>query len=665
MGRIVGIDLGTTNSVVATLDMGGCKILPNKENEQQTRSVVGWRKGEFLIGASALRYWPMAPKDTIVSIKRLIGRAFSDPEVDKVKHEEWFQYDIMKPSDGTEDSVRVNGTEYSPVDISARILSKLKQDAEYVLGEEVSHAVITVPAYFSEKQRHATREAGLQSGLKVMKLLDEPTAAAIAFGVDTKSEEPKTILVYDLGGGTFDISVLMMAAGSFAPLNLEGDMWLGGDNFDQVIVDYVVDQVKKEYGLNPLNNKRFMVTLKMEAQKAKEALSSSRAAEIIIPGVLQDAGGNIIDVDVEITREHFERMIEPLVASTVTLVNKALEGAGFSPEDIDYVLMAGNSTAIPKVQEAMENLFGKEKISRKAHPKHSVAMGAAMTAAIYSSVNCPACDYNNNLDAEQCEKCGAALSSAERMKRCPSCGADNPPAEESCRECGSPFIEVESVKGGIAPFHYGIQTAGDTFHVFVRKGDPFETPESERQVQTFRTRFPNQRIICVPVYGGENLDAAGKNVKQGVVYAVLPPQCPEGLPIKAKLWLDKDGAFIVDTFLEDGTDLEDLFLRGEQDQKAVDLLVMAEDRWSRKRDIMAPEEKSRIEALREQAFDKMNRQDFRGAAQAAEDIAQAVDNAGTAAAGGSHQARAQNLIATITPTLSIPTAGSSARRSTD
>lgn len=221
MGRIVGIDLGTTNSVVATVEMGGCRILQNKENEYQTRSVVGYHRGEFLVGTPAMNRWTQAPKDTIISIKRLMGRAVSDPEVEKVKSK--YLYEIVEPSDGTKDSVRVKlgGKEYSPEEISAMILAKLKKDAEFVLGEEVTHAVITVPAYFSDKQRHATREAGLKAGLTVMKLLDEPTAAAIAFGMDSRDDEAKSIVVYDLGGGTFDVSVLMMAAGSFSPLNLE------------------------------------------------------------------------------------------------------------------------------------------------------------------------------------------------------------------------------------------------------------------------------------------------------------------------------------------------------------------------------------------------------------------------------------------------------------
>jgi molecular chaperone DnaK len=628
MGRRIGIDLGTTNSVVATLGAGGQKILQNRESETQTRSAVGLYKGDFLVGSAAIRRWPLAPKDTIISIKRLMGRAVSDPEVEKVKH--WALYEIVEPSDGTRDSVRVKlaGKECSPVELSAMILGKLKSDAEYVLGEEVTHAVITVPAYFSDKQRHATREAGLKAGLTVMKILDEPTAAAIAFGIDSKEQEAKTILVYDLGGGTFDISVLMIAAGAFAPLNLEGDMWLGGDNFDQVIVDDVVSQVKREYSVDPTKNMRFMATLKSEAQKAKESLTSARAAPVLIPGVLQDDSGNLIDVDTEITRERFEGLIKPLVDRTVSLVKRAVENANLAVEDIDYVLMAGNSSAIPKVQEAMENLFGKDKVKRSVHPKHCVAVGAAITAAMYGAVNCPKCNHNNDLEAKQCEQCGAPLLASIERKQCLSCGHENVKDAPRCEGCGHPFIELVGIGGGIAPFHYGIQTAGDKFHVFINKGDQYETPDDRRTVQTFYTRFPNQRMISVPVYGGDHTDQATKNEKQGEVFTILPPGCPEGAGVKIKLWLNKDGEFQVDTFLDDGRDLPDLILRGDVDQKAVDILAEAEEEMAKKEDLLAPEERERVEEARDKVFKKMEQKDFESAVKLAGEYKQAINEAG-------------------------------------
>lgn len=648
MGRIVGIDLGTTNSVVATVDMGGARVIQNKQNEHETRSIVTHYKGEFLVGTPALRRWLLNPKETIISIKRLMGRGVGDPEVKKIQEKKvtknWIQYDIVQPTTGTKDSLRVKlaDKEYSPVQISAEILKKLKEDAEFVLGEDVSHAVITVPAYFSDKQRSATREAGLMAGFTVMKILDEPTAAAIAFGIDSRDQEARSILVFDLGGGTFDISVLMMAAGAFSPLNLEGDMWLGGDDFDELIVDHMLNFIQASYGLNPRNDDRFMATLKHEAQRAKETLSSARTAEIIIPGMLRDASGNIVDVESEISREQFETMMDPLIKRVEALVRRAVENANFEFGDIDYVLMAGNSTSIPRVQHLMEGMFGNEKVLRKIHPKHSVAIGAAMAAAVYGAVNCPKCSHNNPLDAAQCEKCGAPLAGLVETKNCPGCGAENRLDADTCAGCGGPFIQVSGIRGGIAPFHYGVQTEGDKFNIFIRKGDPFETPEGSRIVQTFYTRFPNQRVICVPVFGGDDDSKASNNIKQGEAFSVLPPNFPQGTPIKVKMWLDRDGAFIVDNFLEDGTDLEDLILRGERDQRAVEILVEAEEKLAVKKDSIPPDQRQRIEEKRNDVLDRMNQKDFSGAYDQAQVLLKEIDGAGPGQLGLGEQA--ENMV---------------------
>ena len=444
MAKMIGIDLGTTNSVAAIVDGPAPRVLDNKEARTQTRSVVGLKKpkarkaeegGEILVGEIALDNWPFMPADTIISIKRLMGRGSADPEVQKVR--ERVLYQVVEPSGGTKDGVRVimGGKQYSPIDVSAMILKKIKEDAEFRLGEEVSHAVITVPAYFSQIQREATRKAGLKAGMKVIKILDEPTAAAIAFGMDTGDGTPKTVLVYDLGGGTFDISVLMWAGNVFAPLNLEGDMWLGGDDLDQVLVDHALRHVREEYGVDPTNQPdqsdlRFLAELKKAAQAAKERLSSTRSVTLIVANLLMDDDKNLISVELDITREEFERMILPLVGSykecvcgepnhptnsacakcgkslrasavkegkAVRLVHKAIRNAKLSPEQIDYVLMAGNSTTVPLVQQVLEDLFGPEKILRKVHPKHSVAMGAAIVAAMIGNrVVCQAPDPSDS-----------------------------------------------------------------------------------------------------------------------------------------------------------------------------------------------------------------------------------------------------------------------------
>ena len=614
MGRMIGIDLGTTYTVAAHIDAGGPKIIFNKENETETRSAVGFYKDNILVGTPAMRRWSIAPRDTIISIKRLMGGAITDPEVINTKKK--VNYDIIKPFNGTDDSICVvlGGKEYSPIDISAMILSKIKKDAEYTLGEEVTHAVITVPAFFSEKQKHATREAGIKAGLKVMKILDEPSAAAIAYGVDSHEEEAKTVLVYDLGGGTFDISVLMMTAGVFAQITREGDMWLGGDDFDQVIIDYVLKIILQKHGIDFLSDivgldlnlkHRFLVTLKIEAQKAKEALSASSVTEIIIPGILKDIDGNPLDVEVEITREYFENAIEPIIQKTISLVMKAINGAGLDSSDIDYVLMAGNSTCMPKVQNSIEAIFGKEKVLRKIHPKQSVALGAAIAAASSPYIECIKCGYLNAITTNDCEKCKTSLTETERRQKCPKCSKLNEADARICASCGSSLNRVTI--GGVAPFNYGVQTTGDEFNIFIQKNDPIPTPTDKRIIQTFFTGFPNQRTISIPVFGGEHLKEASKNEKQGKAFAILPPNCPEGLPIRVKLWLNEDENFDITVYLDDGTDLNPWILRGGADQRAEEILQESENAIMQKELFFSPEQKRQVEMLRENVFNSLKR----------------------------------------------------------
>lgn len=628
MGRIIGIDLGTTYSVVATPEMGGIRILYNREGEQSTRSVVGWDKGEFLVGSPAWNRWQLAPKDTIISIKRLMGRAMDDPQVKKVKEWKWCLYDIVEPSDGTKDSVRVliDGKEFSPIDISAMILRKLKSDAEYVLGEEVSHAVITVPAYFSDKQRQATREAGRRAGLTVMKIIDEPTAAAIAFGIDSREKEAKTILVYDLGGGTFDVSVLVMTAGTFTCLDKEGDMWLGGDDFDQAIVDHILNYLKKKFpGVDFSTDIKFMTELKKEAQKAKEALSAQEKTQIIIPA-LRVSPDNIIPIEIEITRKEFEILIEPFIAKTLNKVEEALKNSHLTKDDIDYVLMAGSSTLIPLVQKSMEGIFGKEKILRKIHPKHCVAYGAAVMAAVYQAVQCPKCYHDNDLKNKICEKCGEALAG---LILCPYCSKENEKDAEICGQCGCKLIgksDIEQTQ--IAPFSYGVQSVGDVYTIFVEKGEPFETPEENRKTKTFYTQFPGQRILSIPIYGGDILECASKNQKQGEVYAILPPDCPAELPVKVKLWLDRDGIFVSEVYLETPGDLESWILRGEADQKAIEIFVKAEEGFSQIKNIIGKEQRKTADNKKNAVIDSLQKKEFEIAVERAQEFLKYVESIG-------------------------------------
>ena len=648
MGKSIGIDLGTSNSVV--VDAAGIqpKVLYSNEGQPQIRSVVGLRKSrrggtEILVGNAAENNWELSPKDTIVSVKRLMGRGVVDKEVQKIKKR--VMYDIVQPSDGTKDSVRVvmGGKEYSPIDISAMILEKIKKDAELRLDEKVTHAVITVPAYFSQAQKAATRQAGLKAGLTVIKILDEPTAAAVCYGIEfPEGEDPKYILVYDLGGGTFDISVLLWAGNVFQPLNKQGDMWLGGDDFDQAIVEHTNRQIAEDEGIDPTTNKRFMVALKKEAQKVKVALSSAQTSDLVLVGRLQDQDGDNIDVAMEITREEFESWVQPLVDRTIKLTREALKNAGLSPEDINYVLMAGNSSKIPLVRQAVEEMFGTEKVKHKVHPKHCVAMGAAIVAIrVGPRVICQApdpedpereCGHVNQTGAVICEMCDTQLRLAKVT------GVDQKPKDDLIED-GDP----ELVIGGIAEFSYGTQTFGDKYNVFIKKNDSYPTQKPE--TQTFYTNRPKQRKISIPVYGGDYLDKASKNEKQGEAFAILPPGLPKETAILILLKLDEGGEFVLTAHLANGKDLQPWIMQGETDQKTIELLEQVEQDLFTKAQDATPDEMEKVDRARNEVLNRLRDRDFHGAYERAEHFQQVVDEIGRGTNGGDPLSqKTENLI---------------------
>ena len=347
MSKIIGIDLGTTNSCVSVYEGGEAKVIVNAEGERTTPSVVAFKDGEINVGGIAKRQAVVNP-DTVSSIKRLMG---------------------------TNKKVKVNGREYTPEEISAMILSDLKKTAEAYLGEEVTRAVITVPAYFNDSQRQATKNAGKIAGLEVERIINEPTAAALAYGLD-KQEEAQTILVYDLGGGTFDVSILDLGDGVFEVKSTSGNNKLGGDDFDQRIIDYVVEDIKKQHGLDLSKDKMAMQRIKDEAEKAKKTLSSSTKATISLPFI---ASG--VSYETDLTRAKFEELIDDLLVSTMEPVRKALKDAKLKASDIDKVLLVGGSTRIPKVQELVKKELGKEP-SKGVNPDEVVAMGAAIQGGV-------------------------------------------------------------------------------------------------------------------------------------------------------------------------------------------------------------------------------------------------------------------------------------------
>ncbi|MFO0953299.1 MAG: Hsp70 family protein [Isosphaeraceae bacterium] len=482
----IGIDLGTTNSAAA---VGGrdTKVLPNRDNEPLTPSVVGYlvrrRKGgegEIVVGRAAVNNAERSPEETISSIKRLMGRIHGEPwtlhgetmTVDKVRARVPYALAPPPAADADDQGVKVvlAGKPYSPVEISAMILRKIKEDATFALGEEVTHAVITVPAYFTERQRVATAEAGRLAGLEVLKIIDEPTAAAIAFGAGREAEQHR-VLVYDLGGGTFDISVIQMAGGQFQILEILGDNWLGGDDFDQTIVRRIVEFIREMEGYDPSGDRAFLAQAKAEAERIKKALSSQTSYPVFWPAKIPDRG--TIDVDLTITRAEFEQDIAPMVDRTIELVNQALRNQHLTPEDITEVLLVGGSTAVPAVQQAVTRLFGPGKVKRHLNPMECVALGAGILAS----------------------KLPLTPAAA------PAPGGD----------AGRTVVEVTAMHLGIAA---GKGNDPDNFAVIIPKGTPY--PLSVPRKHTFYPTSDHQTLIRIPIYEGLNARAS-LNEQQGLI----------------------------------------------------------------------------------------------------------------------------------------------------
>jgi molecular chaperone DnaK len=374
MSKIIGIDLGTTNSVVAIMEGGEPKVLVNSEGGRTTPSVVTFLpSGEKLVGTPAKRQAVTNPERTVFSIKRFMGRRFSEV-TEEIK---MVPYKVV-PSENGDARVEIEGKLYSPPEISALILQKLKQAAEDYLGEKVERAVITVPAYFNDAQRQATKDAGQIAGLKVERLVNEPTAAALAYGLDKKKDQ--TIAVYDFGGGTFDISILEVGEGVVEVKATNGDTHLGGDNIDQRIIDWLVAEFKKDQGIDLSKDKMAMQRLKEAAEKAKIELSSSLETEINLPFITADSSGPK-HLLMKLTRAKLEQMMEDIIQRSIPPCRQALEDAGLKPEDIDEVVLVGGTTRIPMVQKLVRDFFGKEP-NKSVNPDEVVAVGAAVQAAI-------------------------------------------------------------------------------------------------------------------------------------------------------------------------------------------------------------------------------------------------------------------------------------------
>lgn len=483
MSKIIGIDLGTTNSCVAVLEGGQVRIIENAEGTRTTPSIVAYMDdGETLVGAPAKRQAVTNPQNTLFAVKRLIGRKFDEKAVQK--DIDLMPYSIIKADNG-DAWVEVRGKKLAPPQVSAEVLRKMKKTAEDYLGEEVTEAVITVPAYFNDSQRQATKDAGRIAGLEVKRIINEPTAAALAFGLDKSERGDRKIAVYDLGGGTFDVSIIEIAdvdgEKQFEVLSTNGDTFLGGEDFDQRIIGYIIDEFKKEQGVDLSKDVLALQRLKEAAEKAKIELSSSQQTEINLPYITADASGPK-HLNLKITRAKLEALVEDLIARSIEPCRVAIKDAGVKVSEIDDVILVGGMTRMPKVQEAVKEFFGKEP-RKDVNPDEAVAAGAAIQGSVLSG------DRKDVL-----------------------------------------LLDV-------TPLSLGIETLGGVMTKMIQKNTTIPT----RHAQVFSTADDNQPAVTIKVFQGEREIAAGNKMLGEFNLEGIAP-APRGLPqIEVTFDIDANG----------------------------------------------------------------------------------------------------------------------------
>ena len=485
MSKVIGIDLGTTNSCVAVMEGSNAKVIENSEGARTTPSVVAFSENnETLVGQSAKRQAVTNPENTLFAIKRLIGRSFDDEKINKDK--ELVPYKIVK-SDKGDAWVNASGKDYAPSQISAYILQKMKETAESHLGQKVSQAVITVPAYFNDAQRQATKDAGKIAGLEVLRIINEPTAASLSYGLDKK--ETGTIVVYDLGGGTFDVSVLEIGDGVFEVKSTNGDTFLGGEDFDARIVDFLADEFKKENTVDLKTDKLALQRLRAASEKAKIELSSTAETEINLPFITADASGPK-HLTIKLTRAKYESLVEDLVKRTIEPCKKALKDAGVSSKDINEIVLVGGMTRMPKIIETVKGFFGKEP-NKGVNPDECVALGAAIQGAVLAG------DVKDVL-----------------------------------------LLDV-------TPLSLGIETLGGVSTKLIERNTTIPT----RKSQTFSTAEDNQTAVTIRVLQGEREMAADNKLLGNFDLVGIPP-APRGMP-QIEVTFDIDANGIVNVSAKD------------------------------------------------------------------------------------------------------------------
>jgi molecular chaperone DnaK len=483
MGKIIGIDLGTTNSCVAIMEGNSTKVIENSEGARTTPSIIAYQEdGEILVGASAKRQAVTNPKNTLYAVKRLIGRKFDEQEVQKDIH--LMPYTISKADNG-DAWVEVRGKKLAPPQVSAEVLRKMKKTAEDYLGEPVTEAVITVPAYFNDSQRQATKDAGRIAGLEVKRIINEPTAAALAFGLDKTDKKDRKIAVYDLGGGTFDISIIEIAdvdgEKQFEVLSTNGDTFLGGEDFDQRVIDYIIAEFKKDQGVDLSKDVLALQRLKEAAEKAKIELSNSSQTDINLPYITADASGPK-HLNIKLTRAKLEALVEDLIERTIAPCRTAIKDAGVSTSEIDDVILVGGQTRMPKVQEKVKELFGKEP-RKDVNPDEAVAVGAAVQGQVL--------------------------------------GGDR----------------KDVLLLDVTPLSLGIETMGGVMTKMITKNTTIPT----KHTQVFSTADDNQPAVTIKVFQGEREMANGNKLLGEFNLEGIPP-APRGLPqIEVTFDIDANG----------------------------------------------------------------------------------------------------------------------------